>query len=370
MKWIRANSECSRQGFDLVENLQQELVQVLEEFAMLAADRLGAQEIARFDRVQWFRDGGKHGGGLRYQAPVQGASSGLVSNDSCFAWPFNAASSNISQVQYEDLPEKPLSSATALSSIVHPAHPLLPSIHLHVSWTEHKSGSGYWRIMADLNPSHPDAADTQYFQRMIEEACRNYGQELYNLAVDQGNRYFQIPALSQTRGVFHYYLEEYNSSSFSADLNLAAEVAQAAIRAYGLLLKRRLSSLETPTPEQLERQLAYHTLYFFQVLTLDRGTTAGLLVHADNDVGILGSLPARVSRDLLESWKERVPELQKILLADLLGCLSADRIALVTVPVKQALALAVRRFYQSHPVALELQAKGDTVPPTLANHLG
>ena len=38
-----------------------------------------------------------------------------------------------------------------------------------------------------------------------------------------------------------------------------------------------------------------HSL-FFQVLTLDRGTTHGLLAHGDNDVGTLGSLPNFVSK--------------------------------------------------------------------------
>jgi hypothetical protein len=28
----------------------------------------------------------------------------------------------------------------------------------------------------------------------------------------------------------------------------------------------------------------------------------------------------------------------------------------------------VRRFFRAHPEALELQARGDVVPPTVANH--
>ena len=47
-------------------------------------------------------------------------------------------------------------------------------------------------------------------------------------------------------------------------------------------------------PLHRKKQLAYHTRYFYQVLLLDRGTTAGLLVHDDNDVGTLGSLPGQV----------------------------------------------------------------------------
>ena len=74
--------------------------------------------------------------------------------------------------------------------------------------------------------------------------------------------------------------------------------------------------------EATAQQLAYHTLYFFQVLTLDRGTTSGLLVHDQNDLGIMGSLPA---------WVDRA-------------------------------------HYRAHPEAVALQAAGDVVPPTVATH--
>ena len=64
---------------------------------------------------------------------------------------FNRASINVSQVQYENLPDKRLNAATALT-IIHPAN--LCTIHSYAyQLDELKSGKGTWRIMADLNPS-------------------------------------------------------------------------------------------------------------------------------------------------------------------------------------------------------------------------
>jgi hypothetical protein len=105
-----------------------------------------------------------------------------------------------------------------------------------------------------------------------------------------------------------------------------------------------------------------------QVLTLDRGTTSGLLVHDQNDLGILGSLPARIDRELLASWAEAVPELQRPLVEALVRCVpsSGD----LTNAVKLDLAREVRSFYRAHPAALALQASGGTLPPTVANHRG
>ena len=120
-------------ALQLVESLQRRLVEALE--------TLGKHPFAA---TEWLRDAGRHGGGRRFgveDTPLLGR-----------------ASVNVSQVHYDDEPERKLGSATAISTIVHPTHPLAPSIHIHVSWTEMKSGHGYWRIMADLNPSNPNPA--------------------------------------------------------------------------------------------------------------------------------------------------------------------------------------------------------------------
>lgn len=356
-RWIRSSSSSAGQVWELVRQLQHWLVNGLEATAHKAdpdSDGLSIERI-RFEAVEWGRDKGTHGGGVRLQAPM--------SNKQTF---FNAASSNISQVQYEDAPEKPLGSATALSSIVHPDHPLLPSLHLHISWTEYKARPGYWRIMADLNPSHPDDSDRKAFLASLQAASGGH----FAAACAEGDMYFMIPALERHRGVAHFYLEEFSTGSFDNDKELAQRIGQAAIDAYVQILKRGLqdAALKPATSELRRTQLAYHTLYFFQVLTLDRGTTAGLLVHADNDVGILGSLPRRIDRDLLLSWASRLAHPQTELLTALNQALPAGPEPLIDDQTKRLLAEAVRTHYRKHPEALKHQATGSVVPRTIQNH--
>jgi coproporphyrinogen III oxidase len=306
----------------LVDDLQRRLVGRLQ--------RLGAT----FTPVEWLRDGGAHGGGVRFQTADA---------------PFDRASVNVSAVHYDDLPDRPLASATALSSIVHPRHPRAPSVHLHVSFTAMRAAPSYWRIMADLNPSHPDDADRAAFESALRAAAPAH----YESARDQGDRYFWIPALNRHRGVTHFYLEDHRTPDAEAD---ARAVAEAAIDAYAALLER---PLPPATDAERAAQLAYHTLYLFQVLTLDRGTTSGLMVHADNDVGTLGSLPSRVDRELLRSWAARVPEPQPALVEAIAAALPPD--GSVTEDAKRALAAAVRAHYRAHPEALGLQAAGPTI---------
>ena len=94
------------------------------------------------------------------------------------------------------------------------------------------------------------------------------------------------------------------------------------------------------------------------------------MVHDDNDVGIMGSLPSHVDRDLLASWRARVPEPQGALVDRLVSALAAASPSPVDEDAKRALAQSVRAHYRAHPEALKLQARGHVVPPTVQNHRG
>lgn len=279
-----------------------------------------------FIPVDWLRDEGVHGGGRRFEA-VDG---GL----------FNRASINVSQIHYEDQPEKSYDSATALSTIIHPAHPLLPSIHMHFSWTALKDGSGYWRIMADLNPSHFDKDDKEYFDQTLKVAAKSD----YVQGTKLGNDYFAIPALNKRRGVSHFYLEGFNPVEEDGVI-FAKQFVTKVIDTYAHILSSHLINLPQATDAQRQQQLDYHTLYFYQVLTLDKGTTAGLLVHNQNDIGTLGSIPSHINRVLLEEWQGVSPEPINGLVAELINVLPEGSPCPITSDTKAKLAQAIRTFY-------------------------
>lgn len=304
-----------------------------------------------YEPTEWFRDEGRHGGGVRFMATDESL--------------FNRASVNTSQVQYDDDAAKQLASASAISTIIHPKNPLAPSVHIHISWTELKSGSGYWRVMADLNPAIENSEDKKQFANKLKQAAPDQ----YVEAAAQGDRYFFIPALGRHRGITHFYLENYSSGNFETDMAMARTVGEAAIDTYCDILSAAIEKRTSPTEADHKKQLDYHTLYFFQVLTLDRGTTSGLLVHNQNDVGILASLPSHVNRPLLVSWKQKMQAPQDLLLDKMIDCLADKQVSPVEDDTKQALANCVRKHYMAHPEAIDMQASGNTVPPTVNNHL-
>jgi len=341
---IPARSPHAVLALQLVESLQSRFVRRLE-----ALSRETNEDAHRpFTVIEWLRDEGRHGGGERH------ATAGTPM--------FDGASINVSQVQYDDDPSKRLASATALSAIIHPNHSHAPSIHMHISWTEMRDASGYFRIMADLNPAIAYPSDTTKF----ESALRCAAPVSFDHARAQGDRYFYIPALGRHRGVSHFYLEGYATGDVAADAGLARAVAEATIDVYTEILTQAIGRTEREGDRA--RQLAYHTLYMFQVLTLDRGTTSGLLVHDQNDVGILGSLPSHIDRSLLSSWIPKLPAPQPDLLTAIVDALPETTPVAITDPLKRTLAAIVRAHYRAHPQALELQASADVIPPTIANH--
>ncbi|NRA66648.1 MAG: coproporphyrinogen III oxidase [Pseudobacteriovorax sp.] len=342
----RSTSAASEKAWSLVSDLQ-------SFFASSISEGLGLEN--QFSqRISWLRDEGVHGGGNRLMA---------AADSECF----NRASINVSQVHYEDDESRRLNSATALSTIIHPKHPLWPSVHMHYSLTEMKSGEKYWRLMADLNPSIPDENDKDTFF----QALRSVAEETFEEGIAQGNRYFHIPSLHRHRGVAHFYLEQYFSDSFDQDVNFTQNFAKHMMNVYGrTILERHRKSDKPITDRERAAQIAYHTTYFLQVLTLDRGTTSGLMVHNQNDVGTLGSLPSHIDVELLRSWVPRLPSIQRPLLERLiLDCSKTNEgIAFISDDLKASLANTIRQFYREFPAALDIQARGNIIPTVTANH--
>jgi coproporphyrinogen III oxidase len=339
---IMASSNKAKEAYEIVRSLQERFANKLS----ILSEQIG--ENKAFEEVFWLRDNGVHGGGSRFEA-----------RDNIL---FNTGSVNVSQVHYDEDETKSLKSATAISTIIHPKNPNVPSVHIHISLTELRSGKTYWRLMADLNPSLENKDDEIEFTKTM----KNISKDVYNEAKEQGDKYFDIPVLNRTRGVTHFYLENYNSGDEKADETLALNFGKEVIDSYTNIISNAFKTRTTFSVQNIQAQLAYHTLYLFQVLTLDRGTTSGLLVHNQNDVGIMGSLPSFINKKLLQSWISKMTKPQDELVEALVNCIEDNGI--INEDVKIKLATCVREHYIKYPQALNMQASGNTIPNTVENH--
>ena len=342
MNMIMAKSANAIKAYQLVSILQKRFVDKLD----FLSSTLG--ENKNFEKVVWFRDNGIHGGGNRFEA-----------RDNVL---FNTASVNVSQVHYDEDETKSLQSATAISTIIHPKNPNVPSIHIHISLTCLRDGSSYWRVMADLNPSLQNDEDKEVFNNSLKELSN----ETYEEGIKQGDKYFFIPALNKHRGVCHFYLENYKTQNESDDFLFAQNFGEGIIDTYINIIENAFKTRTKFSVQDIKKQLDYHTLYLFQVLTLDRGTTSGLLVHNQNDIGIMGSLPSFVNKSLLKSWIQKVEKPQDELVNALVEAIKDD--GMINASIKEKLASRVREHYKNHPQALKYQASGNTIPNTVNNH--
>ena len=340
---IKAKSKESISALQTVEELQAYFVEKLN----MISKKFGTNK--HFEKVEWLRDNGLYGGGSRFEARDESI--------------FNRASVNVSQVHYDDDETKKLSSASAISTIIHPKNPKVPSMHMHISLTQMRDGKQYWRLMADLNPSIINENDKKSFDDMLLQTTGTFAKE----GMAQGDKYFDIPVLEQTRGVSHFYLENYNSGDFIKDTEFAIKFGKSVIDSYIKIITGAI--LNNPLINENDKKLQrnYHTLYLFQVLTLDRGTTSGLFVHDQNDIGIMGSIPSYIDVELLKSWVDKMPKPQEKLLLGIIEALG-EGIIYVDGDVKKRLANAVRTHYKTYPKALSMQASGNSIPPTVDNH--
>ena len=338
-----SKSQDAIKAYEIVRTLQKRFVDKLDDLS----SKFG--ENKKFEEVQWLRNNGLYGGGNRFEA-----------RDEVL---FNTASVNVSQVHYDEDLTKSLQSASAISTIIHPKNPNVPSIHIHISLTSFKDGNSYWRIMADLNPSLENMEDKKIF----DESLKQISKENYEEGTKQGEKYFFIPALNRHRGVSHFYLENYKSGDKQKDFDFALEFGKTVINTYINIISNAFETRKTFSVQDIKKQLDYHTLYLFQVLTLDRGTTSGLLIHNENDVGIMGSLPKFVNKKLLICWIENMEEIQKTLLENIIN--SIDDNGVINTQTKEKLAQVVRNHYKNNPDALKYQASGTVIPNTVNNHI-
>jgi len=339
---IMASSTEAQEAYRLVRSLQKRFTDKLDAISV----ELG--ENKKFEEVTWLRDRGTHGGGSRFEA-----------RDTKL---FNTGSVNVSQVHYDEMPQKNLKSATAISTIIHPKNPNVPSIHIHISLTQLRNADAYWRVMADLNPSIINEDDREKF----DTALRDLSNERYEEGSLQGDKYFNVPALKRTRGVSHFYLENYKTDDKKADATFAKSFGEGVIDSYIDIITNAIKRRTTISQKEIQTQLDYHTLYLFQVLTLDRGTTSGLLIHNQNDVGIMGSLPSHINKKLLKSWNSVVMKPQDELLKSIANVI--DESGVVDRKTKERLAQVVREHYKKHKETLSMQASGNSIPSTVDNH--
>ena len=182
-------------------------------------------------------------------------------------------------------------SASALSVIVHPRHPHIPTVHMNVRFFAVGDGANHWHFGGglDLTPHLLYQEDARLWHESAKNCCMSEDQ--YHQFKEHCDQYFYLPHRQEARGIGGLFFDDLNLPDFESCLVLCQNICTAFRESYGTIFERRQKSPWSAEDEywMLHRRSRYVEFN----LIYDRGTTYGLQ-SGRNVESVLASMPPRV----------------------------------------------------------------------------
>lgn len=198
--------------------------------------------------------------------------------------------------------------AGGLSTVIHPASPMIPTVHANIRYFELYDDPGMEEVRdcwfgggADLTPTYLWDEDAVHFHRVLKEACDPHGPELYPQFKRECDGYFYNDHREEARGVggiFFDYLRPSADRSPEDHYRFVTGVGDVLADAWLPIAERRR---EEPYDDRHRYfQEIRRGRYVEFNLIHDRGTLFGLKTGGRTE-SILMSLPPRVRWDYGET---------------------------------------------------------------------
>jgi coproporphyrinogen III oxidase len=179
--------------------------------------------------------------------------------------------------------------ATGISLVLHPASPMVPTVHANFRYLE-KGDAAWFGGGMDLTPYYPRLEDVVHFHRTIKTACDLHDATLYPRFKKWCDEYFFLKHRGETRGIGGIFFD-YLDADREKDFAFVTSVSQAFLEAYVPIVNNRRD--EPFTDDQRQYQLYRRGRYVEFNLLYDRGTIFGLETRGRTE-SILMSLPPLV----------------------------------------------------------------------------
>ena len=181
--------------------------------------------------------------------------------------------------------------ATAISVIVHPRNPYVPTVHMNLRFFIVGANDTHWHFGGgfDLTPFYPFTEDVVHWHRTAYEACRPHGDIHARLKADC-DAYFYLPHRKEARGVGGVFFDDWTEGGFDASLALVTSVGKHFLPAYCPIFERRA---KIPWSAREENFMLFRRGRYAEFnLAVDRGTRYGMQ-SGRNVESVLASLPPR-----------------------------------------------------------------------------
>lgn len=186
--------------------------------------------------------------------------------------------------------------ALAVSLIVHPRNPYVPTSHMNVRFfvAESEGREPVWWFGGgfDLTPCYGFEDDAVHWHEQARDACEPFGASLYARCKKACDEYFFLPHRGEPRGVGGLVFDDYTEGGWDAAFGFMRSVGDHYLPAYLPIVRKRA---DTPWGER-ERafQLYRRGRYVEFNLVQDRGTRYGL-ESGRRVESVLASMPPLVS---------------------------------------------------------------------------
>jgi coproporphyrinogen III oxidase len=194
--------------------------------------------------------------------------------------------------------------ALAVSLIVHPRNPYVPTSHMNVRFFAAESegvepvwwfGGGF-----DLTPCYGFEEDAVHWHEQARSACEPFGADLYPRLKKACDEYFFLPHRGEPRGIGGLFYDDHAEGGWDAAFGFTRSIGDHYLPAYLPIVRRRMDTAygERERAWQLYRRGRYVEFN----LIVDRGTRYGLQSGRRVE-SVLASLPP------LAAWHyQREPE--------------------------------------------------------------
>ena len=176
--------------------------------------------------------------------------------------------------------------AVAISVIVHPRNPYVPTTHMNLRFFWVEADPPVWHFGGgfDLTPCYGFIEDCVHWHRTAARAAGEHYADMKRAC----DNYFHLSHRGESRGIGGLFFDDWRTGGFADCLNLVLAIGTAFMPAYGPIFKRRHA--HEFGERQREWQLLRRGRYAEFNLAIDRGTRYGLQSGRRIE-SVLASLP-------------------------------------------------------------------------------
>ncbi len=177
--------------------------------------------------------------------------------------------------------------AAGISLVLHPASPMVPTVHMNLRYIELERGDAWFGGGCDLTPAYLEREDAVHFHGTLKKVCDAYDPAWYPLFKQACDEYFFIRHRGEARGIGGIFFD-YRRDDLPSTFSFVRDLGRQFLPSYVPIVERR-RHLPWGAPEKLWQRIRRGRYVEFN-LVYDRGTIFGLETGGRTD-SVLMSLP-------------------------------------------------------------------------------